>query len=1164
MRRTSRTGRLTAALLGAVLVGTVTAPAAWARPAGPPADTVPGGAGGPGRLVQVTLITGDRVTARVGADGTVAPVGVQPGPGREGMAFNRVPGVPGSLTLVPQDADQPLRAGRLDPRLFDIAGLIAQGYDDGGSRELPLIVGRAPGEGPAGLAATAPPPGATAVRELESVHGTALRADKARTGELWQRLGPAAAAPTVAPDPAGTAELAPGVAKIWLDGKVGAALDRSTAQIGAPEAWRSGLTGRGVKVAVLDSGVDGGHPDLAGSIGESSDFTGGATGVKDADGHGTHVASIVGGDGAAAEGRFKGVAPDAELLVGKVLDDEGRGQESWVLQGMEWAAARAPIVNLSLTGAPTDGTDPMAQAVNTLSERYGTLFVAAAGNSGRAGTVGSPGSADAALTVGAVDRADRLAPLSSQGPRTGDHAVKPDITAPGTDIVAARAAGTTGQNPVGDHYTAISGTSMAAPHAAGAAALLLQQHPDWRGPQLKAALTSSARPAADQSSYQQGAGRLDVARATAQTVLATAESTGIRFTDRQTGPAVTRTITYRNTGTEPVTLDLAGSVTAADGSAGPAGALTVAPARLTVPAGGSGLATVTVDPAAVAAGATLSGRVTAGVTGAGAGGGQAGPAAPSVTTAFALSREAVHHEITVQAVDRDGAPLGPGDWLTGRSQLHLVDLDTRAAYELRFTDGTATVRVPEGRYNLAGKLVTPARNGRSTTGTLLLQPELELRGDSRLSIDARQGRQITVTVPDRDAVPFSLSAAFCYRSAKGTPCAGEVLSLGTPGNLYVIPSARPAAGTVDFSVQSLQSGPARKDGRLPDRYDLFLHTTGALPDPAFRVAPADLATVSTLYGAQSAGTSGVMSSYAEADGVGGLTYGEPTFPLPAARTEYFTTRGQQRETYFGQEAGPGGELFPPAVTQSGVVPCDAGASCVEWWNGAVTGPGLAAGKDGAASMARTSDHFMTVFPQLFTDAAPGHYGSPLPLRMNDTVQLELARDGQRIGAADTPAATFAVPPTEGSYRLTAKAIRAEAWALSSTVEAAWTFRSGPVAAGPGGSVRTAPLPIGVVRLSAPVDAESRAPRDRHTVTARVERQSGAPAPATTRLTAEVSFDGGASWQNASVSGAGQGAHRIIVDPPAQGEADVSLRVTAQDADGSAVEQTILHAYRLKP
>ncbi|GAB3877487.1 hypothetical protein GCM10029964_026670 [Kibdelosporangium lantanae] len=107
---------------------------------------------------------------------------------------------------------------------------------------------------------------------------------------------------------------------------------------------------------------------------------------------------------------------------------------------MQWAVDQgAKIVNLSL-GAPDEpGIDPLEEAVNELS-KTGTLFVIAAGNSGGDETVGSPGSADAALTVGAVDRQDNLAPFSSRGPRTGDGAIKPDITAPGVGIVAAKAA----------------------------------------------------------------------------------------------------------------------------------------------------------------------------------------------------------------------------------------------------------------------------------------------------------------------------------------------------------------------------------------------------------------------------------------------------------------------------------------------------------------------------------------------------------------------------------------------------------------------------------------------------------------------------------------------------------------------------------------------------
>ncbi len=141
---------------------------------------------------------------------------------------------------------------------------------------------------------------------------------------------------------------------------------------------------------------------------------------------------------------------------------------------MQWAAAekKAAVVNLSLGGPDGPDADPLEEAVDTLSKKYGTLFVTAAGNDGRAGTVSSPGSADAALTVGAVDRSDALADFSSEGPRIGDGAVKPDITAPGVDIVAARATGTAMGSTVDDFYTAESGTSArpapaAPPHPPG-------------------------------------------------------------------------------------------------------------------------------------------------------------------------------------------------------------------------------------------------------------------------------------------------------------------------------------------------------------------------------------------------------------------------------------------------------------------------------------------------------------------------------------------------------------------------------------------------------------------------------------------------------------------------------------------------------------------------
>ncbi|MFJ6949482.1 S8 family serine peptidase [Streptomyces wuyuanensis] len=229
-----------------------------------------------------------------------------------------------------------------------------------------------------------------------------------------------------------------------------AVLDRSTAQINAPSAWKSGYQGQGVKVAVLDTGVDAAHPDLQGRIEKAKDFSGSSS-TDDRFGHGTHVASIVGGTGAASSGTRRGVAPKAGLLIGKVLGDDGYGSESAVIDGMEWAAGeKAEVVNMSL-GADirTDGTDVMSQAVDSLTATTGTLFVVAAGNSGPDPSgIGSPGAADAALTVAAVERDDSLAGFSSRGPRFGDGAVKPDVSAPGVGIVAARAAGTTMGTPV--------------------------------------------------------------------------------------------------------------------------------------------------------------------------------------------------------------------------------------------------------------------------------------------------------------------------------------------------------------------------------------------------------------------------------------------------------------------------------------------------------------------------------------------------------------------------------------------------------------------------------------------------------------------------------------------------------------------------------------------
>ncbi|WP_436757695.1 S8 family serine peptidase [Streptosporangium sp. V21-05] len=189
---------------------------------------------------------------------------------------------------------------------------------------------------------------------------------------------------------------------------------------GAPAAWARGLDGTGVKVAVLDSGIDDTHPDLAGKIAGRSNFVPDYEGDDDLNGHGTHVASTLAGTGAATGGRYRGVAPGATLLDGKVCFDyggDGLCPESSILEGMQWAVASgAKVVNLSLGAPDAPGVDPLEAAVDGLTDRYDALFAVAAGNRGLARTIGSPASADAALAVGAVTKTGEVDSYVQQGP----------------------------------------------------------------------------------------------------------------------------------------------------------------------------------------------------------------------------------------------------------------------------------------------------------------------------------------------------------------------------------------------------------------------------------------------------------------------------------------------------------------------------------------------------------------------------------------------------------------------------------------------------------------------------------------------------------------------------------------------------------------------------
>jgi serine protease AprX len=218
------------------------------------------------------------------------------------------------------------------------------------------------------------------------------------------------------------------------------------------------------------------------------DYVNGKTTPYDDHGHGTHVSSTIAGTGNASGGQYKGVAPEASLMVAKVLSGQGSGSNTNILKGIDWAVQNgAQVISMSL--GSSSHSQAMDDAIKSAVSK-GVAVVVAAGNSGpNARTIACPGDSPDAITVGASDRSDAIASFSSRGP-TYDGRVKPDVTNMGVGLVAAKAGGTAASG----YYKAMSGTSMATPMTAGTVALLLQANKTLTPAQVKAVLEKTAKP----------------------------------------------------------------------------------------------------------------------------------------------------------------------------------------------------------------------------------------------------------------------------------------------------------------------------------------------------------------------------------------------------------------------------------------------------------------------------------------------------------------------------------------------------------------------------------------------------------------------------------------------------------------------------------------------
>ncbi|NBE83302.1 S8 family peptidase [Micromonospora rubida] len=725
-------------VLGLVLSGAAPAtarPDLPTVPAAVPAVVTPTGAApagvAPGAR-RVTLITGDVVHYQVDKEGTPR-VTLEPAlrSGRGAMSFLQVRDGD-SYFVYPSDAMPLVDAGKLDRALFDVDYLVDNGYTDDLTDELPVIAqygtGARSAKSPTAstLKARAEAlPANTDVAALPSVGGAGFDVTKKQAGDFW-----AAVAGAQSGAGARASTLGAGLTKLWLDQRVYPTLDRSVAQIGAPEAWKVGLDGTGVKVAVLDSGIDLNHPDFGGGRIVAAVNHTSTPSIHDNFGHGTHVASIIAGSGAASNGKYRGVAPGASLMVGKVLGDYGTGSTRNVIAGMEWAAAAgADIVNMSLGGGG-DHTSPQSVALNNLTSQYGTLFVVAGGNSGpNPQTLGAPGVAEAALTVAAVDRDDKTASFSSRGPRRLDHGLKPDISAPGVGIVAARSEPSIMGGAAGERYLAANGTSMAAPHVAGAAAILGQQHPDWAAKQLKPVLVSTAKDTGSRA-YEQGAGRVDVARAVRQQVYATNSLDFGLITYGQTA-ASSRTVSYVNNSTTPVTLRLTATLSTDKGNA-PAGMLTLDRETVTVPANGTADVTATVHPAAGSESTWYEGALRASAEGI------------EVGTAIGLYKEPQSFQVTGKLILPDGvdpAYFYPGNWVFARTD----GRKDRGGAVLGGAETETTARVYGGEHAVAVLVDWFDSDGRNSA--IAMQPEFDVTEDTTVTLDLRKLRKITVDTP---------------------------------------------------------------------------------------------------------------------------------------------------------------------------------------------------------------------------------------------------------------------------------------------------------------------------------------------------------------------------------------------------------------------------------
>ncbi|MEU5696639.1 S8 family serine peptidase [Actinosynnema sp. NPDC020468] len=1067
-RRTLRAA-LSVTLVAGFALATSTEQAAAAQP--DPADSH-----------RITLVTGDVVVATPRPGGGYDTVAT-PAEGRT-VGFTTTTDR-GRVSVVPEDVAPLITAGSVDPRLFDVSLLVESGLDDTGSADIPVIAQRAE-RGRAGSLGTA-----RAGRHLAPIDADVLAVSKKDARANWKARRD--------------------VRKLWLDLPFKPAAAQSvpaswptpaTGDVNAPVAWGQGLTGAGVTVAVLDTGVDVNHPDLAGVVTQDANFSS-EPGLGTSPLHGTAMVGLVAGSGAASGGVYKGVAPDAKVALGKIcqtVSGEQKCSESQAVDATAWAVdtAHASIVNMSFGGDYSPSApSPLLDTIASYCDR--ALFTIAAGNYGENSFVESPAVTPCALTVGAADRSGGMAVYSPGRGVLGSPTVKPDVLAPGYDVVVTGAAGA----PLDANYSNSGGTSSAAAITAGAAALLKQKFPSYNAKVLKSLLIGTAAPNTAPL-IRQGAGRIDLGRAVTQSVVPGAFDTRdvALAHPHPAGQSTTRSIPLRNNSSSAVTLDATADFAAVDGTPAP-GLVTIGNPSLTINAG----ATVSVQAVVhgdVAPVGWYRGVVTA----------RTADGSVVARTVLSVDVRPELHTATVTLLDRTGAPV-PRERTDLR--LHRLDkaVDDNAIQPVSPSVGVLGRALEPGDYALTGTINSDLAC--PTCRTHVFKAIHVRTTDVSVTVDERTARR-ALPRTDTSATDFRIGGY-----GVGHPASGwSSLTVQDGENAQVVPDPDP--GGLDYLAWGTYVS-----GTTTYRLADFRTGSGVPGDTGAVVAKASMAHVTNSLGRA------------------GRPVGTKVWLVPQIATGYYTmkfrvdppaTGALVEESYFSPgQWGAVATVLDAANhrydIRGPVVALTAGQVAQDRWNHPVFSP------DVPTCAVGVSVSCGPVRP--FTDA-PGH----VLVDPGTTGTITLSRNGVQIGSTDlataaTSTPAVVVPVGAANYQLRADVTRPH-WPLSTAVDATWGFgSSGPLLTPrivPGSADATGGVP-----RSMPMDLT-------------VEFPAGT---ALTGGTVQVSYDDGATWQLVPSFAGGATIDAPLVNPASPGY--VAVKVTATDATRSVV-LTVKRAYEV--